>query len=241
MARKIRIGTSGWNYRHWKDVFYPCDLPQDEWFSHYSRSFNTVEINNTFYHQPNAKTYTAWRNQAPRGFRYAVKANRYLTHMLKLHDAADALRRFLQGARHLKAFLGPVLYQLPPNWNKDLERLQSFAELLPGDVHHVFEFRNRDWLADDTYELMRAFDLSLCVHDMLPRHPRRVKGPIVYVRFHGAGKKYGGKYRRHRLARWAKWIGEAVKDKEVFAYFNNDARGYAVENAKTFRKILRDS
>ncbi len=151
MARGgYRIGTSGWNYDHWRGCFYPDDLPSSRWFSHYAQTFDTVEINNTFYHQPENATFDEWREQAPPGFLYAVKANRYLTHMKKLNDPREPLQRFLSGARRLKEHLGPLLYQLPPHWHKNLARLREFVELLPGDLKHVIEFRDRDWLCDET-------------------------------------------------------------------------------------------
>jgi uncharacterized protein YecE (DUF72 family) len=213
-------------------------LPPRRWFSHYCGTFDTVEINNTFYHQPGNDTFDSWRQQAPDGFLYAVKASRYLTHMRKLKDPSDALRRFLDGARRLGSTLGPILYQLPPNWKKNLERLRAFAQLLPRDLDHVMEFRNRDWLADDTYELMAEHNLCLCVHDMLPRHPRRVTGPAVYVRFHGTGEKYGGKYRPSRLSGWAKWIRDVAHERKAFVYFNNDAHAYAVDDAQALQQII---
>jgi hypothetical protein len=161
-----------------------------------------VEINTTFYHQPTTNTVDEWRKQAPAKFLYAVKASRCLTHMRKLNEPRDPLERFLQMARRLKSHLGPLLYQLPPNWKKNLERLRSFVSILPKKQTHVIEFRNRDWLSDDTYELLEEFHVSLCIHDMLPRHPRRVTGPVVYVRFHGPGKKkYAHKYRPSSLQR----------------------------------------
>lgn len=240
MAHRVRIGTSGWNYDHWQGGFYPHGLPRNRWFSHYCGTFDTVEINNTFYHQPENRTFDGWREQAPNGFLYAVKANRYLTHMRKLNDPREPLDRFLNGARRLKDHLGPILYQLPPNWRKDLRRLRTFAELVPSRLTHVIEFRNRDWLAEDTYELLTEYQLCLCVHDMLARHPRRVTGKSVYVRLHGTGEKYGGKYRPSRLRGWANWIAEAAQERKVFVYFNNDAEGYAVRDALELRRLMDD-
>jgi uncharacterized protein YecE (DUF72 family) len=238
MSNRIYIGTSGWSYKHWRGVFYPQDLPEKEWFAFYRKSFDTVEINNTFYRQPPKKTFQAWREQAPRGFRYAVKANRYLTHLRKLHDASAPLDKFLKGAKQLEPFLGPLLYQLPPHWKKNLKRLEAFARLLPDNLQHAIEFRDRDWLAEDTYALLSQYNLSLCVHDLLPRHPRRVTGKIAYVRFHGAGKKYAGKYSPSRLKSWAKWIESVSQEVEVFAYFNNDAEGQAIQDARALREML---
>ena len=217
--------------------FYPADLPHDRWFEHYSRDFDTVEINNTFYQQPDDETFDHWREQAPAGFLYAVKANRYLTHMKKLKDPRVPLERFLRGAQRLQGRLGPILYQLPPHWCKNLARLEAFVKVLPKQLKHVVEFRERDWLADDMYALLSEHDVSLCVHDMLRRHPRRVTGPIVYVRFHGAGRTYGGKYRPSRLGSWGQWITEQSRRRDVFAYFNNDENAHAVRNARELREI----
>ena len=120
----VRIGTSGWVYQHWRGIFYPRGLPPSEWFAHYAREFDTVEINNSFYRLPDAGTFDAWREQAPPGFLYAVKASRYLTHLKKLKDPEDPLRRFFERAGHLGATLGPVLYQLPPRWRFNGPRLE---------------------------------------------------------------------------------------------------------------------
>lgn len=238
MATKIHVGTSGWNYKHWKGRFYPEHLSTKQWFSHYAETFDTVEINNTFYNQPENKTFDSWNRQAPGKFLYAVKANRYLTHMRKLNEPKEPLDKFLDGAQRLKSHLGPILYQLPPNWKRNLDRLREFARLLPKKLTHAIEFRNRDWFADETYALMEQYQLCLCVHDMLPRHPRRATGPALYVRLHGVGKKYGGKYPPSRLQRWADWINEAADGREAYVYFNNDDRGYAVENAKELQEMV---
>jgi len=238
MTQQIRIGTSGWNYDHWKGRFYPERLPQRQWFDFYAEVFDTVEVNNTFYHQPSNATVDAWRTQAPRGFLYAVKANRYITHMKRLKYPDEPVDRFLSGARRLKEHLGPILYQLPPNWNRNPERLASFLSVLPRDLHHVVEFRNRDWLCDETYAVLEENGVGLCVHDMLRRHPRRVTGSVAYLRFHGSGQKYGGRYRKRRLQSWADWIREMSGDCNVFAYFNNDDNANAVADAKRLRELV---
>lgn len=144
MTHEIRIGTSGWNYDHWKGRFYPQELPKRGWFSYYCEAFETVEINNTFYKQPSKVTFDKWRRQAPKGFIYAIKASRYLTHMRKLNEPKQPLKRFLDGARRLKHALDPTLYQLPPHWKKNLQRLRTFAEALPTDLIHLLEFHERD-------------------------------------------------------------------------------------------------
>jgi uncharacterized protein YecE (DUF72 family) len=239
-AFPIHVGTSGWNYHHWRGCFYPEDLPPRQWFSHYAQTFGTVEINNTFYQQPDSGTFDAWREQAPAGFLYAVKAHRYLTHMRKLNAPQEPLERVVEGARRLKEHLGPLLFQLPPRWKRNLPRLREFAELLPADLTHVIEFRDPDWLCEATYELLAEHNLSLCVHDLLPDHPRRVMGPVAYVRFHGAEQKYEGRYPSSRLRPWADWISEMANERGVFVYFNNDLQGHAVRDAQTLLGLLSD-
>lgn len=236
MARNIFIGTSGWNYDHWRGNFYPLEMPQQEWLSYYCSKFNTVEVNNTFYKQPANHTFDQWHDEAPPGFLFAVKASRYLTHMRKLNKPREPLKRLLRGARRLKTRLGPILYQLPPNWKKNLKRLREFVQILPTDLTHVIEFRERDWLTEETYSLLAEHNICLCVHDMLPRHPRRVTGPAIYVRFHGTGEKYGGKYRPSRLKGWANWLKDQASGHDVFVYFNNDANGHAICDAQELRR-----
>src|SRR5918993_4254857 len=154
LAQQIRIGCSGWQYRHWRGDFYPADLPQSRWFADYALSFDTVEINNSFYRLPSAETFTKWREQAPPRFLYAVKASRFLTHMKKLKDPEDPLFRFFENVRELGNKLGPVLYQLPPNFGINLERLERFLESIHPVArqaglrvrpHHVVEFRDPSW------------------------------------------------------------------------------------------------
>jgi uncharacterized protein YecE (DUF72 family) len=236
---RILVSTSGWNYRDWCGRFYPETVPASRWFGHYARVFNTVEINNTFYRLPAAATFDAWNQQAPPEFIYAVKANHFLTHIKKLKNAGKPLALFLRRARRLKPHLGPILYQLPPRWKPDLERLKKFCARLPPGLTHVIEFRERAWLKDETYRVLAKRGISLCLHDLLKRHPRRITGPAVYVRFHGADSKYGGSYSRERLRHWAAWLREAAKDgHDVYAYFNNDRNAAAVRNAQTLRRIL---
>jgi uncharacterized protein YecE (DUF72 family) len=236
---QYHVGTSGWNYKHWRERFYPRELPARKWFEHYAGVFRTVEINNTFYHLPEAATFTHWREQAPEGFLYAVKASRYITHVKRLKDPRQPVGLFLQRARRLWPHLGPILYQLPPNFKPDLERLEGFCKLLPRALTHVMEFRQADWLREEVFDLLGRYHVCLCVHDLLPDHPRRLTGQAAYVRFHGVGNKYGGNYSRAELRRWADWMRQTAQDgHDVYAYFNNDSNAYAVFNAQTLRKLL---
>jgi uncharacterized protein YecE (DUF72 family) len=241
----VHIGTSGWVYRHWADgTFYPPGLPQSRWFAHYAGVFDTVEINNSFYRLPSEVAFDHWREQAPPGFRYAVKANRYLTHVRRLSDCAEPLERFLERARRLGPGLGPILYQLPPRWKANVERLAEFAALLDGypDVQHVFEFRDPRWFVEPVRDLLAAHHLSFCIYHLpdVPCPPW-VTGPLAYLRFHGSGIRYGGRYTPADLAPYADLIRDLSAARPVYAYFNNDAEGYAVRNAMELRQMIGDA
>ncbi|HXH05656.1 MAG TPA: DUF72 domain-containing protein [Vicinamibacterales bacterium] len=241
VAAKAWIGCSGWHYRHWgRGVFYPGSLPSRQWFAYYAARFDTVEINNTFYRLPERTTFVAWRRQAPPGFRFALKASRYLTHLRKLRSPADPLRRFFLRARALGPHLGPVLYQLPPRWGPDLARLEAFLAVLPRSVPQAIEFRDAAWYADRTFALLERHGVALCLHDMPDSAPpRALVGPFAYVRFHGTTARYGGRYGERQLAEWAEWMaGVLARGREVYAYFNNDAGGHAPHNALTLRALL---
>ena len=239
-AGEIRIGTSGWIYRHWRGRFYPEKLPTSKWFEYYAQHFDTVEINNTFYRLTSPEAFDAWRKQAPDGFIYAVKCNRYLTHNLKLTHAAEPLERFFTRTRRLKEHLGPVLYQLPPRWKKNVDRLEEFLPQLPKRIVHVMEFREPSWISADVFEVLRKHGVALCIHDNLPHHPREVTARTVYIRFHGSEGKYVGSYSRPQLRGWAKWMLErAAEGHNVFAYFNNDINAHAIANAKTLLELVR--
>ncbi len=237
---EIRVGCSGWQYRHWRGGFYPAELPARRWFEHYAATFDTVEINNTFYRLPDQSVFEEWRRQAPPGFRYAVKASRYLTHMKKLKEPVEPLERILGRARHLGPTLGPVLYQLPPRWRYNRERIAAFLDLLPRDILHVLELREESWYNEELFALLEARGVSYCAHDMVGLPPeRRATGPIAYARFHGIGTKYGGSYAEEDLRPWAEWLlGEGKKGRSIHAYFNNDIGGHAIDNALTLRTML---
>lgn len=240
MSAECRFGTSGWVYPHWRGVFYPASLPQSGWYGHYAQQFDTVEINYSFYRLPSERAFDRWREQAPAGFVYAVKANRYLTHVKRLKDAAESLERFLSRARRLGDRLGPILWQLPPRWRADPERLEAFAALLPAELTHAFEFRDPRWFVPAVREVLKRFGLAFCIFDMPDLQcPSWVTGDVIYLRFHGAEKAYGGRYGREGLQPWAnrirRWVAEGYA---VYAYFNNDALGYAVSDAQVLRGLL---
>jgi uncharacterized protein YecE (DUF72 family) len=235
----IFIGCSGWQYRHWRGDFYPAELPVRLWFEHYAERFDTVEINNTFYRLPDAAVFRAWRTRAPQGFRFAVKASRFLTHMKKLKDPEAPLDLFFSRARELGRTLGPVLYQLPPRWPVNIERFEQFLRALPPRRQHVVEFREPSWYRDEVFALLQKFGVALCLHDMQGSASGQVDiGPFVYVRFHGT-ERYSGSYSDERLYRWAVWLGARRRDgKQVDAYFNNDIGGHAPRDAVRLRGML---
>jgi len=237
----IRIGCSGWQYRHWRGLFYPEALPQARWFAHYALHFDTVEINNTFYRLPEAATFARWRDQASRRFIYAVKANRFLTHMKKLRDPHQPLARFFANAEHLGAHFGPVLYQLPPRWPVDLERFEIFVQALRArwpHSRHAVEFRDPSWYDDRVFSLLERYRVALCLHDMPGSESgRRLVGPFIYVRFHFGEHKYGGAYDEDRLDDWSEWLtARAASGLDVYAYFNNDIGGHAPRDAIRLRQ-----
>ena len=209
-------------------------------FEYYSKYFDTVEINNTFYQLPKQQTFKNWHKQAPKNFLYTVKANRYITHIKRLKDPQEPLRRFFESTKLLKENLGPILYQLPPNFHKDLDRLKAFIKLLPKKRLAVFEFRHESWFSEDTYELLNQFGVSFCIHDLVGvPTPRVITGSIIYVRFHGPTGRYAGSYSKSALQSWANWLKENIKEvHNVYFYFNNDNNAYAVNNAKTLKEQL---
>lgn len=236
----IRIGCSGWIYRHWRGRFYPEKLAVKNWFAFYAEHFDTVEINNSFYRLPKAETFDAWREQAPPGFRYAVKANRFLTQAKKLKDCAEPLERMMPPFRHLGDTLGPILYQLPPRFRLNLERLESFLRIVPSDVTSVFEFRDKSWYADEVFALLERHGASFCAHDMPGlESPRTAIGPIAYLRFHGGQGKYWGRYSDEALLAAADWMAKQARaGRAVWAYFNNDTDAAAIHDALTLKAMV---
>lgn len=246
MAADIRIGTSGWSYRHWKGVFYPSDVPSGAWLAYYAGRFATVELNSTFYRTPPDSSFRAWREAAPRGFVFATKANRFITHTKRLNDARETVPRELESAQRLGPALGPVLFQLPPTMKRDVERLSGFLDALPGKGRFVVELRHRSWDDPEVYDLLARHHVAVCLHDWHRREwpLRAVEGAasLVYVRFHGPDGAYGGRYEKATLKTWASRFRDWRADgRDVFCYFNNDAKGNAVRDALALRELLGEA
>ena len=235
------IGTSGFEYDHWRDSFYGTGVPRSRWLETYAETFDTVELNATFYRLPPAGSFDRWAQRVPPSFRFAVKASRYLTHIRRLREPQEPLERLWSRATRLGGRLGPVLYQLPPRWRPNVERLAAFLAAVPGDRAKAIEMRDRRWYADEVMATIReGGEIALCLHDMPGSEtaPEPI-GPFVYVRFHGSGARYGGRYPGQRLAAWAGRIREWTDAGLVtWAYFNNDIGGHAPRDAARLREML---
>ncbi|SRR5581483_612487 len=245
MAR-VLIGTSGWTYPSWKGPFYPEDLPSARFLEFYAQEFPTTEVNYSFYHLPRPSTYEKWVAQVPEGFIFAVKASRLITHIKRLVDVGEPWRVFLQNARSLGLHLGPILFQFPPSLRCDCSRLEGFLKIAQQAVSKshplrlVFEFRHESWFTDDMYRLLSRHDAALCIADS-PRYPRKdvLTAGFTYLRFHGRTQLFASCYTKKELAEEAKKIKRYLRDGlDVYAYFNNDAEGHAVANARTLRALV---
>lgn len=241
----IQIGTSGWDYPHWLGRFYPPELPHRDQLPYYAARFVTVEINRSFYRLPDRSTFAAWAEQVAfrPDFFFAVKASRYLTHLKKLKEPAEGLRRLIDAAEGLGARLGPFLYQLPPRWKANPERLAEFLGMLPRRYRHAFEFRDPSWFAPEILHLLDDNGCALVTAVGGPHHtPLDLPGagPFRYLRFHGG--LYGIGYTEGELAFWAERIrAEASGGRDVYVYFNNDPEGHAVRDAERLRSMLDKS
>jgi uncharacterized protein YecE (DUF72 family) len=238
----IHIGTSGWHYDHWRGPFYPENLIPKEYLKFYQQKFHTVEINNSFYQLPSVKTLSDWRETVPAGFIFAVKGSRYITHMKKLKDPSQSVTPLLERIQSLGERLGPILFQLPPRWHFNAERLRAFLEALPRDYRYALEFRDPSWLNQEACRLLREHGAAFCIYEIAGRiSPKEVTADFVYIRLHGPGEAYQGRYDRQTLAGWAEafsaWVAQG---KVVFCYFDNDEAGYAAQNALELQEMLID-
>lgn len=232
----LYVGTSGWQYAHWRSVFYPPKLPQRLWLPYYAERFQTVEVNNTFYHLPQKPVFAHWAQTSPKDFVFALKMSRYLTHLKRLHDPEEPVQRFMERAEALGAKTGPILLQLGPAHIANLDLLDGALNAFPAGTRLAVEFRHASWFSDATRDVLERRGVALCLADS----PRR-KQPMWrtaawgFVRFHeGAGAHAPG-YERDTLVRWVQRIAQTWRaDEDVYVYFNNDAAGYAIRDAITF-------
>ena len=233
------IGCSGFYYRDWKGKFYPEDLPQKEWFSYYTRHFNTVEINSTFYHFPRIENLRRWNRQAPSEFMFSVKAPRMITHIKRFKHTEDVLFEFYTVVTTaLQEKLGPVLFQLPPSITFDEDFLYATLDQLDRRSRNVLEFRHPSWWNERTYSILEEYRVAFCSLSA-PQLPEELvqTTDFLYIRFHGKETWYRYRYTEEELKTWAARI-EHAHAKEVFAYFNNDFEAHAPENARMLHRLL---
>lgn len=238
----VRVGTSGWSYRHWQGRLYPRGLPSTQALAHFARRFPTVEVNSTYYRLPPERVFEAWRDATPPGFTFTVKAPGAITHDSRLVDVAWATEEFLQRCRLLRDRLGGVLFQLPPGFRADLPLLQRFLDLLPRDLRVAMELRHRSWFERDVRDLLSERNVAFVVHDYDRKgSPLWVTSDLAYLRLHGPTGRYRGAYDAETLLAWAEQV-RAWRETglDVVVYFNNDERGKSVRNAVELIEMLRE-
>src|SRR5262245_26148986 len=205
MSAKIEIGTSGWNYKQWMGVFYPSGLPQKDLLSFYAKHFDTVEINNSFYRLPELNTFNNWRESVPQRFTFAVKGSRFITHMKKLKAPRTSSEKLFDRVAGLEEKLGPILFQLPPRWKVNPERLAEFLAAIADEHRYAIEFRDPCWIIEQIFELLNKHNVAFCIHDLRGEAtPREITADFTYVRMHGPGAAaYSGSYSPATLESWS--------------------------------------
>jgi uncharacterized protein YecE (DUF72 family) len=240
MTASIRIGTSGWIYPHWRGRFYPPDLPQRAWLEFYGSHFSTVEVNYSFYRLPSTESFVTWAARTPPDFCFALKGSRFVTQMKRLKDPEVHVPRFFERAVALGPKLGPVLWQLPPQLQRDDDRLATFLAALPANHPNAIEFRHSSWLVEPVYALLNRHGVALCLADRdgqrFPSEPL-LTTTLSYLRFHSG--LAGGDYTDAQLRAWTAVIADfRARGASVYAYFNNDWDGYAVKNARELEQLV---
>ena len=237
----VLVGTSGWQYADWRETFYPRGLAQRNWLAYYAGAFGCVEVNSTFYNLPTVETVARWREQTPADFRFVLKASRYLTHVRRLRDPQDSVKRFLERARPIRRRLAAVLVQLPPNFSVDVARLRATLHAFPRTLRIAVEFRDKSWFVDDVRALLQQHDVALCLAD----RKNELEGPDwntaswSYVRFHeGEGTPYPC-YSESALDAWAGRFSAQDPSGDAYAFFNNDSRACALHDAAVFAGACR--
>jgi uncharacterized protein YecE (DUF72 family) len=239
---EAHIGTSGFSYDHWRGAFYPEGLAKGKWFGYYCERFSTVELNVTFYRLPKEETFQKWRSETPDGFKFALKGSRFITHIKRLRDPAEPLKTFMERARILREKLAVILWQLPPNFKKDTERLKFFLKALKKyRRRNVFEFRNESWIDKEVISLIKEEGAGICMADWPPFIDKLpATADFAYIRRHGREGSYATRYTAEELKRDAQRIRKHLREKrDTFIYFNNDAMGYAARNALELKGMLR--
>ncbi len=236
------VGTSGYNYKHWRSVFYPPGLPQKTWLAYYANFFNTVEINATFYGSFSRSVFEKWKNSTPPGFQFVLKGSRFITHISRLRNTSASVQRFLESSAGLAEKRAAVLWQFPESFNHDEENrslLEQFIRSLPGVTRYAFEFRSADWFTPVLFDLLKENNFAFVINDsrVFPV-ARAVTADFAYIRFHGPEALYASNYSEEQLSAWADEIARMLEQGDVFAYFNNDNRGYAVQNGQRLKELV---
>lgn len=238
---RFRIGTSGWTYPHWLNRFYPQDHPKARWLEYYVRHFDTVELNASFYRLPKPVTFENWRARTPDGFLWSIKASKFITHTKRLKDPGEPLERLYRAAAGLGDKLGVILFQLPPSLAFDRTLFEDFCSALDSGVHHALEVRHPSWIQDQALRVLRQHKIALCIADTAGRYPycEALTADFAYLRLHGSKKLYASNYSDEELHTWAERLRTWARP--AFVYFDNDAEGYAVNNARQLKSILASS
>lgn len=240
-TQRIHIGTSGWSYDHWQELFYPPGLAANQRLGYYRQYFRTVEINSSFYSLPSPASLRNWYENVPDDFIFAVKASRYITHMKKLRDPQRAIKEFMSRVEVLRDKLGPILFQLPPRWHINVERLAAFLKVLPRDHRYAVEFRDPTWFSPQIYELLAKHSAAFCIFDLDRKlSPIEVTADFTYLRLHGPKGPYQGQYDDRTLHDWAESLDRWRREgRDVYCYFDNDEAAYAVQDATRLQDMLK--
>jgi uncharacterized protein YecE (DUF72 family) len=237
---EIRVGTSGWHYNHWRGPFYPEKIPVSRMLGFYSERFNTVELNNTFYRLPPEGAAEEWKRAAPAGFLFAAKGSRFLTHMKKLKDNGPGIDNFFAHVEGLGRKLGPIVFQLPPRWQANPERLDAFLVSLPKRRRYAFELRDPSWHVPEIYAILKRHRVAFCIFEIAGwQSGYEITADFTYIRLHGPDGAYQGRYSKSALRGWAKRLDEwGRKLRAAYVYFDNDQAGYAAANAMELKQML---
>ena len=242
--QNLHIGTSGWSYKHWAEIFYPADIKPAGYLEYYASKFSCVELNSSFYHLPQISTVSGWTERTPPDFRFCAKLSRYITHQLRLIHCEEALLKYFSVMEGMRSKLGPVLVQLHPGLKFNRSLADDFMTLLTKHYHHyrfALEVRNRSWITDDAFELLSRHRIAFVIADSGKRYPyhEAVTTDFVYLRFHGHEQLYASDYADEELTQYtdkiASWLDN---EKEVWVFFNNDYHGFAVKNAAKLQQII---
>jgi len=239
--RDILVGTSGWSYRSWRGPFFPRELPVRLHLEHYAEHFRTTELNGVFYRTPTVEAVKAWAERTPDDFVFAWKASKFITHWKRLNDTSRNSIALMESRLHLLGEkVGPVLFQLPPQFEKNRERLAAFFKLLRAQRSYAFEFRHPSWYEDDILDLLRDHDAALCISDHHDApSPWLATARHVYVRGHGPQGRYRGRYPRSTLEKWSRWLQRMSRaGHNATVYFDNDQKSAAPKDALALAEFV---